>query len=176
MMSVRFIIPGSQRYFLASFGICLWESSRILNPMIIYPSPPSQLGVNLCYLATQSQARKRRVGKVLPPDPPETWAVRLGEKPFILRLKKLQEAEWRTEPICSIFKCAGDCFYGNGFISEKSFSLSCCHKTPFKTSSFYHHLPWGVCGVNDLLQVCPEGPGAREAAPGFLKVPQVNRV
>ena len=22
MMSVRFIIPGSQRYFLASFGIC----------------------------------------------------------------------------------------------------------------------------------------------------------
>ena len=23
MMSVRFIIPGSQRYFLASFGLCL---------------------------------------------------------------------------------------------------------------------------------------------------------
>lgn len=121
-------------------------------------------------------SRKEKGGKSAPPRSSWDPSACLGEKLFILRLKKLQEAEWRTEPICSIFKCAGDCFYGNGFISEKSFSLSCCHKTPFKTFSFYHHLPWGVSGVNDLRHVCPEGPGAREAAPGFLKVPEVNRV
>ena len=34
---------------------------------------------------------------MLPANPSETWTVRLGKKPFILRVKKLQEAEWRTE-------------------------------------------------------------------------------
>lgn len=61
-------------------------------------------------------------------------------------------------------------------LSQKSFFLCLAaikrlsKPLPFITTSL------GVSGVSDLLHVCPEGLGAREAAPGFLKVSEVSQV
>lgn len=107
---------------------------------------------------TQSQARKRRVGKFCAPpqNPPETWAVRLGENPFILRLKKLNGEQNPSVLFLNVQAIVSM----EMNLSQKSFFLCLAaikrlsKPLPFITTSH------GVSGVNDLLHVCPEGLGA----------------
>lgn len=74
------------------------------------------------------------------PKPPETRTVHPGEKPFILRVKKLNDTELKT---FILFLNVQTIVSKEMGLSKKRLCISCCHETPprpLPLSNIFHRV------------------------------------